>query len=373
MKRLELAVLNGEQAGACSVLTQETAISIGSSLDDDIILRDSLIQDRKIKLRVEGDLSSIEVLIGEIELAGNKVTEGQRVTVPMYTAVRMGGTTFALGEQGDPRWSKVSQTGKKAASEDSHMPQSENGAQDHHSKPLVANNRATLYVTASFLLLAGVVFFATTIFRHSEANTQVMSFEDRAKKLADKIHALGFSDLQVRPGDSNHLVVSGSLGTTEQYMQLEDVLARSPEGAELDVQVAEQLTAQVQNVYRVNGVNAEVKSQSPGSVTVYSAEKDAEKLEHLKEIALRDIRKLENISVENKPPKNSGKPNNGAVIDNPGKQVTLVVPGDSGYVVTQDKSRYFVGSMLPTGHLITGFEGKQVLVEKKGVNMALEF
>jgi len=372
MRPIELIVLEGEQVGACTTLTQ-SEISIGSSLDSDIILRDSLIKDRKIKLNVEDDLSSIEVLVGEIKLAGNKVAEGQQVSVPMYTAVKMGGTTFALGAQGDPRWAEVSLSEKKEAGENSRTHQSERSTLDPQPKPLVANNKATLYVAASFILLAFVAFFATTIFRHSEANTQAMSFDDRAKKLADKIHALGFSDLQVRPGDSNHLVVSGSLGTTEQYMQLEDVLARSPEGAELDVQVAEQLTAQVQNVYRVNGVNAEVKSQSPGSVTVYSAEKDAEKLEHLKEIALRDIRKLENISVENKPPKNSGKPNNGAVIDNPGKQVTLVVPGDSGYVVTQDKSRYFVGSMLPTGHLITGFEGKQVLVEKKGVNMALEF
>jgi len=58
----------------------------------------------------------------------------------------------------------------------------------------------------------------------------------------------------------------------------------------------------------------------------------------------------------------------------PDKQVTLVVAGVDGYLMTRDKSRYFIGSMLPSGHYIKKIEDGNVHVESpEGQAIVLEF
>ena len=60
-------------------------------------------------------------------------------------------------------------------------------------------------------------------------------------------------------------------------------------------------------------------------------------------------------------------------IDDPGKRVASIVPGDPPYVVTVDGTRYFEGALLPTGHRIAGIEERQVVLEIHGVRTPLVF
>ncbi len=374
LQSLELIILDGEQVGARTALTSGSTVSISSTLDSDIVLRDSLIEDRKIQLSIQDDLSTLKVLMGEVELAGKKIVEGQEVLLPVFTALKMGGTTLAIGEQGDPRWLHVSYKQKKSAEAESQAQQSAQGSLGKQNGPAAAKKKMTLYAVLSVLMLTGLALLGVTAFGYNDTETPMVSIEDKAKQMTKEIQQAGFSGLQVKVGDTNNLVAFGYMDATEQYTQLEDYISQSATEVELDVQVGEQLAAEVQNVYRVNGVNANVKSQNAGEVKVYSAEKNIGKLAQVKNIAMRDISRLEKIYMENKAPAADGStPSNSAIVNDPGKRVTMVVPGDPGYVVTLDKSRYFVGSMLPTGYLITGFLDKQVMVEKDGVKTALNF
>jgi type III secretion protein D len=43
------------------------------------------------------------------------------------------------------------------------------------------------------------------------------------------------------------------------------------------------------------------------------------------------------------------------------------VDGNPGYIVTQDQTRWFVGSVVPTGHKILGIGGGRVIFERQGL------
>jgi type III secretion protein D len=61
------------------------------------------------------------------------------------------------------------------------------------------------------------------------------------------------------------------------------------------------------------------------------------------------------------------------VAEDPGKRIASLVPGDPAYVVTADGSRYFVGSMLPTGHKIVDIGPTSVTLEYDGTKTTLNF
>ena len=50
-----------------------------------------------------------------------------------------------------------------------------------------------------------------------------------------------------------------------------------------------------------------------------------------------------------------------------------LVPGEPAYVVTVDGARYFVGAMLPSGHRIARIAPQQVVLERDGRQMNLNF
>jgi type III secretion protein D len=85
----------------------------------------------------------------------------------------------------------------------------------------------------------------------------------------------------------------------------------------------------------------------------------------------RDVRGLTKLSVRNtaEPLPKPMPP----VSDDPGKRIASLVPGDPGYVVTADGSRYFVGAMLPTGHRIAEIGAESVTLEFDGKKTTLNF
>ena len=373
MESLELVILEGEQAGARTRLIPGSKVSISASLDSDIVLRDLQVGTSKVQLCLDEAQSRLSVLAGEVEVAGDMIFEGEETPVPAYTAVKIGGTTFAYGLQNDPQWRTIIKTREEAPEEYSSVRRSLYGISKSQSRYAVFVNKFVFLVVLSFFLLVGSVFYASWVRGYENAKVPTISIDHYAKDAMAKIRELGFIDLEVESGDSNSLVVSGYLDSISQYTQLENVLGHLPMMIELDVQVGEQLAAEVQNVYRVNNVDAEVKIHAPHVVKAYTSENDTNKLDQVKLVALRDISNLDNILVKNvkKPAETSS--NSVAITDDPGKRVAMIVPGESGYIVTVDESRYFVGSLFPTGHLITRISGKQVLLEKEGVKTTLSF
>ena len=59
--------------------------------------------------------------------------------------------------------------------------------------------------------------------------------------------------------------------------------------------------------------------------------------------------------------------------DDPGKRIASLVPGEPGYLVTADGSRYFVGAVLPSGHRVTAIAQQRVTLERDGQSQTLNF
>jgi type III secretion protein D len=139
----------------------------------------------------------------------------------------------------------------------------------------------------------------------------------------------------------------------------------------LDVKVEESIIASVTEVYRINGVTADVKGIGPGTVSVQTSVADPQVLTRIESEVRRDVPGLAQMSVQNRPPPKRPAPER--IVDDPGKRIAAVVSGNPGYVVTSDGTRYFVGALLPTGHSILSIEDQQVMVERDGEIRPLVF
>jgi type III secretion protein D len=94
-------------------------------------------------------------------------------------------------------------------------------------------------------------------------------------------------------------------------------------------------------------------------------------LSKVKATALRDIPGLLVLDINNTPPVAAAAPE--PLLDDPGKRVSSIVPGDVAYVVTADGSRYFEGALLPTGQRITAIEEGLVVLERNGTSTTVRF
>ncbi len=124
-------------------------------------------------------------------------------------------------------------------------------------------------------------------------------------------------------------------------------------------------------MFRVQGITARAEGDAAGRVTVHTQEGDAARLERAAATARRDVAGLVNLTLQNKPP--APPPENVPVVDDPGKRIASIVPGESPYVVTADGTRYFVGALLPTGHRIEAIEAHAVQLVKDGQRHELHF
>ena len=192
---------------------------------------------------------------------------------------------------------------------------------------------------------------------------------EQVEHLRQTLAHLGYGMLDAEHRDGQ-LVVKGYLDTVAQRSRLEQALAgQSP--ARLAVTVNEQVTASVADVYRLNGINADVKSGGPGVVQVHTREADQARLEQVQARARRDVPGLSQIVSSNDAPPIQARPE--ATITDPGKRVAAIVPGEPAYVVTADGTRYFEGAVLPSGHRILAILSDRVQIERDGAASTLNF
>lgn len=133
----------------------------------------------------------------------------------------------------------------------------------------------------------------------------------------------------------------------------------------------EALEREVAEVFRVNGVTVRAHSSGAGQIVVDATERDADKLARAEEAVRRDVHGFESLAVHNRPEPLPPPPR--PVVEDPGKRIASLVPGDPGYVVTADGARYFVGALLPTGDRLVQVAPGVVTLERDGRNLNLNF
>ena len=179
-----------------------------------------------------------------------------------------------------------------------------------------------------------------------------------------------WSDLDVtRAGGV--LAVDGVLPDRAAVRELDALLAGQGDAYVNRVETDATLAAKVLDVLRVNGVEAELAGSSGGEVAVATAEPAERDLDALRRVVERDVPALASLAIDNVPPPPSTPPASPRA--DPGKRVALVVSAPPAHVVTEDRSRYFVGALLPSGHRIVEIADNRVSLEKDGRTTELEF
>ena len=367
----ELRVIDGPQRGACSVLAAGLPAIVGGDWSGDIVLRGEGLAERRISVTPHAHGMRLEVLRGDVGVDTRSLHAGEAIELPLYTPLQLGDTVVALGMSGNASWARL--TGGSGSEGLAAVPADapaatppagearESGARRAHrwSRWLVSGGGA---VAAAAM---GMLAFAYT------AAPPAPLPQEQARRAEAALHAAGFPRLVAQAGTHGDVLVSGYLESGEQRARVERLLASQPMPTRLSVWVNEHVASAVLDVFRVNGVVAEAEVTGPGAVRVVTHEDDVARLEQIKLIARRDVPGLSVIEVVNAPPPAAAQA--APVVDDPGKRVASIVPGDPSYVVTADGTRYFEGALLPTGHRITGIQEHEVLLEKGGTRTPLRF
>jgi type III secretion protein D len=181
-----------------------------------------------------------------------------------------------------------------------------------------------------------------------------------------------FAALGPRLLPDGRIGLSGRLGTLAQRARLDDWLTAHHARAAVDVAVDEAIARELTEVFRVNGVAVQLHAAGGGRFVAEAAEADAARLARAEEVARRDVRGVQALSVRNTaapPPAPPPTP----LPDDPGKRIASIVPGETPFVVTADGARYFVGATLPSGHRIAGVAPHALTLERDGQRSTLNF
>ena len=360
----ELRVLSGEQRGATSAVRPGDTLRIGRDWSNDVVLQDA--GDSAARLRLQGDGAlALDVEGGDCSVDGTALAAGQPAAIALYTPFTVGDTRMAVGRVGAPQWAALFGDAAEAAAE----PAEQAPTPEPAAAPAPAWRRGGL---VQRLLTGGAALVAVSAGALTLAwamGPGALPPAEQVQHLRQTLAHLGFGMLDAEHRDGQ-LIVTGHLDTQTQRSRLEQALAgQSP--ARVAVWVNEQVAAGVADVYRLNGVSAEVKSGGPGVVHVQTREADAAKLARVQALARRDVPGLAQLVAANDAPPAPPRPE--AAITDPGKRVAAIVPGEPAYVVTADGTRYFEGAMLPTGHRILAILSDRVQIERDGEASTLNF
>lgn len=364
----ELRVLRGEQRGAAAPVPLGEAVEVSADWGSDIVLQAAELGGCRVRLQLQGAEALLDVLDGTVVVGGEQVGAGQAVVLPLYQPVALGDTVVALGAVGAPQWAALFEPEAAAASPDAAPGVPNDTAASPATAPALRAPRWVhrLVTAGAALVVASAGMYAIA----SAVGPQPVTVQQQAHRAQALLHAQGLTGLSVK-ADGHTLVVSGYLETNAQRSRVERALADEGLAARLDLWVNEQVAAAVREVYRVNGVTAEVQAVGPGAVRVHTQVAAADHLQAIEAKARRDVPGLNALQAMNQPPARTPTPV--PVVDDPGKRVAAVVPGEAPHVVTADGTRYFVGALLPTGHRIRSIHDSAVELEREGSVSALQF
>lgn len=413
-----LSLLSGVQKGASAVIATGEAMSIGRSANNDVILRDPGGADGQVRLHLLDGVMRVEVLSGEVSIDGIDCSQGDERVLPELSLLQTGNVTIqvqspdsSLPVRGKSSRStgssgyRIPAKGQHGVDDDAIQPDPANelseGKADHDrasgsapdrafddigadvQSPLNANSpmlsavidteaaenaNAVGNLTSRLLGLATLAIVLIGVYSFSQAIILDRSSTPKLS-LVEALAGSPYEHLHLDEG-AQVTVLTGFVDTENDAVALNRWLASR--GIHLDnrVWVSETLGTQVKEVFRVNGVKADISKIENGAVRVSTSVADKGQLTRIEAMVLADVPGVSSLTIDNIPP--PVEADEQGPID-PGKRVALVVSDEPAYIVTVDQSRYFVGSILPNGQRIESIEDGKVSTSKNGELSTLEF
>lgn len=384
-----VSVTDGLACGAAFRVSLGQRLLVGSDLQADIVLPDPGACDCQLVLTGTDSGVVVEALAGKILLDGDTLALSTEIN-GADRRLRLGEAELwiqtpdycANGEVSDsniPAFNSISDApiepankgdGSTAAFELPRIQSIANGVEFNETETLTSvpdlHKRAWIVPLAMVLgpLLVCGFYLSWKYSYHQNAPVVVPT-------LASVLEEPEFAGLNVSTTDDTK-TLTGRLQSREQAKRLDVMLKALPEKIENHTHIADQLLAQINEIFRVNDETVKASFTANGKVMVETRVADPERLAHLREVVMRDVPELPGLVINNQPPPSALKPGKAPIVE-PGKRVALVVSDEPAYVVTEDASRYFIGAILPSGHRIHAIEGGRVSLEMQGLITELKF
>lgn len=357
-----LQVLNGRSSGQRFVLPPKTKLMCGSGLENDITLLGYRNEDWQISLFNGGDSIRLTVNEGDVSADVKALEAEKEHIIDQHKTLTANGVSFSITPQ------SVRTTFNHLVTTDD-SPQGKEYKRDDKD----FSRRGVLYGLSIVCVLFGVLSAMYVVTGSLIlVNADVTNTEN-----SDFLEAMQSSELNhlyVQQGDGkNKFVVTGVVESREQKNLLQRLALETNADIVSNVQINDIVSESVEDIFRVNGIPSDTKVLPDGQVRVYTNTSDIRKLEDLKQKIRRDLPSTAKLDIINTEPVVEQIKSKGRYKPTPEKRITLISAGANGYIMTQDKSRYFVGALLPSGHLVEEIREGEVIVSKNGKRDTLKY
>jgi len=361
--RYSLSVASGLQSGARLLLRPGRVLTVGQGVAEDVRLRDPCAAGARISLVVDETGVSVRSVAGAVRVQDRPLDAGQSIRLVPGQSLSLGEVSLCI----DLQCAQPAEPAGTGLPPPEREPEASRPPRSDVHPAIVPVAPGGARSTARFGALAlGVLALGSAWWFGSRTLT---SERIAPVPVALLLQGSKFSGLNVND-DGHRVTVDGVVSDRAALAELDALLV----GAEPDVlnrvETDESVATQVLDVLRVNGAEAELVASDAGDVVATTTLPASRDLQGLAELVRQDIPALATLTLNNDPPK--------AVVDatarlDAGKRVAMVVSANPAHVVTDDRSRYFVGSLLPSGHRIMAIADNRVSLELDGVRTLLEF
>ena len=364
-----LRVLNGRLSGAERPLHVGKYLRVGHALDNDIVLRGQGTNGISLLLDLADDQARVRVTSGEISLLGRPIGVDEEAILPPYVPLQIGEFAVAIGGDAEERWQEAERIGQSIA-----VPHAAGEATVPERAGLAERIATRLYPVRDhfanrssgmwFLALLGVLLLGFAAIAPITDAIRGELYSPRAVKAT--LSATGFSGLKVtRDVASKTLIISGAVGSDNDAARLRKLMADKFPGALVDITTPGSLAAAATDILRNNKVDAEARPGRSGAIRVITEYLPQDRQIELTALLKRDLPALKN--VEYQMDNRRGDRDLQYFFNASRSGLATYVDGNPGYIVTQDQTRWFVGSVVPTGHKILGIGSGRIIFERQGL------
>lgn len=302
-----IQVLSGKHRDASVVLGRNDLLVIGADESCDVCLSDAGLAARHAAIAMHADTVSIRRLDGAVRVNGNELSAGISALLDNDSEIALGDSQVTL------RFAVPSHAAGHAAPTTSEMEM-----EPIHAQPVAAREsvpgKASIWVKAPIVVVAVVV-----------------------------VAGIVMQQLQPSQADAAPPVLA-------------DANRAVPRGQDLAQQVRE--------VFRANGYDAEVTDLGNGRVRVENLDQNHAQVRRVAALVRDDMPQLAALEFAAEP--GVAPPAAAQYAQRLGGNLRPVVDGETAYVATPDDGRYFVGSVLPSGHTIRRITSAGAQVDRNG-------
>ena len=361
-----LRVNTGRFAGQMFPLPPNKELHCGTDIDNDIIIPGDVGPEWQVRLLREEITVRLYVLDGTVQMNDLPLTvTGEYVIDESCTLVAEEVEfSLVLPEVAND----LQQTERSApASESVGFPLLNKLASDQQGLTKLALYGFSVVCVVFGVMSAMYAVTGSLILVNADTNMSESNF-------MEVIGTSELSHLQVEQiEESNKFIVDGAVETREEKNLLTRIAEVSNADLVVNVRVNDEVAESIEDIFRVNGIQAEAEIMADGLVKIHSRTADTDKLEDLRTKVRRDLPNIAQFEIINTEPAVEVVEPKGKFQAKPEKRITLISAGENAYIMTHDKSRYFVGGLLPSGHLIEAIEEGEVIVTKNGKTETLTY